>query len=197
MADLSHQRAPSLDVPRNVKTPAGLQLLEQLDGSKHKTTIQHGIGGNFALPGDWDQAHVQADGSRGKGSATTVIADPSATEWDGETCQQGTQPWMADRPRWGFYHELVHAYQNNRGEAERDGHGHAQCVTEYPHELANEEWQTVGLGPYAARSVSENTIRAQMGVALRETYSGMRYGGSDHWGQQRDAEEPPRRAPRR
>jgi hypothetical protein len=180
-----------------VKTPAGLQLLEQLDGSKHKTTIQHGTGGNFAIPGEWEQAHVQVDGTRGTGSGSTVIADPNATEWDGETCAQGKQPWMADRPRWGFYHELVHAYQNNRGEAERMGHGHAQCVTEYSHELANEEWQTVGLGPYASRSVSENTIRAQMGAPLRETYSGMRYDGPDIWGQQTDAEEPPRHAPRR
>ena len=179
-----------------VKTPAGLQLLEQLDSSKHATTIRHG-NTNSALAEDTSQAYLQPDGSRGTGSKTDVYADPSALLWDGEMCQQGEKPWMADRPRFGFYHELVHAYHNNRGDAVQGGHGHAQCVTDLAWPLMQTEFQTVGLGPWKGAAVSENAIRAQMGAPLRETYSGQRWNGPDVWAQQKDAEEPPRHSPRR
>lgn len=180
-----------------VKTPAGLQLLEQLDSSKHSTTIQHGVDGNLAEPKDNEPGHLTRDGRPGAGTDVTVTGAPSQTEWDGETCHQGKQPWMEDRPKFGFYHELVHAYHFNRGTNELDGHNHAACVTEYPHEIAKKEFQAVGLGPYQANAVSENAIRAQMGAPLRPTYSGTAWDDPDPWAQKKDAEEPPRRSPAR
>lgn len=179
-----------------VKTPAGLEMLEQLDSSKFTTTLKHGEGGNAAQARDWDNAFVH-DGKPGKGSGSDVFLDPNAAEWDGENCH-GTQPWMTDRPRFGFYHELVHAYHNTRGDADVSEHGHGFTMCGDPHDIPwpiqQTEWQTAGLGPYAGLSVSENAIRAQMGVPLRTTYSGGTY---ETWNQQTDAEEPPVRSPRR
>lgn len=181
-----------------VKTPAGLQLLEQLDGSKHTTTIERGDGVNFVEAEDNTAAHLDEQGLSRGGSKSKVSVDPTLTEWDGEMCGgRKKQPWMENRPQFAFYHELVHAYHNVRGDAANEGHGHAQCVTEYPHELGNWEFQAVGLGPWAGNSVSENTTRAQMGAPLRPTYSGQKYGGADIWAQQRDDEEPSLRSPHR
>jgi hypothetical protein len=183
-----------------VKTPAGLQLLTRLDRSDHKTTIQHSTEVNAADPMTSDNnaaGHLDRGGVPGGGTDVKVYAAPNLTEWDGEMCQHGYQPWMKDRPKFAFYHELVHAYHFNRGDNELDGHSHAQCVPEYAHEIAKKEFQAVGLGPYAANAVSENAIRSQMGAPLRPTYSGASWDGPDSWGQQKDAEEPPRRSPAR
>jgi hypothetical protein len=179
-----------------VKTPAGLQLLTRLDSSKHKTTIAHNTAGNFADDRPGDDGYIKPDGTLGAGTDVTVRVAPNQTEWDGETCDQGFRPWMKDRPKWGFYHELVHAYHFNRGDTEPDGHNHAACVKDFGWEIGKKEFQAVGLGPYAANAVTENAIRAQMGVPLRTTYSGATW-DFDPWGQQKDDEEPPRRSPAR
>lgn len=173
-----------------VKTPAGLQLLTRLDGSIHKTTIKHSTSRNEVDPKNNDAGHLSPEGGPGPGTDVTVFAAPHLTEWTGEMCLRGKQPWMKDRPKFAFYHELVHAYYFNRGESELEGHSHAQCVRHYPHRLAKEEFQAVGLGPYAANAVSENAIRAQIGVPLRPTYSGASWDGPDIWGYQEDAKRP-------
>lgn len=171
-----------------VKTPAGLQLLTRLDSSIHKTTIKHSTSRNEIDPKNNDAGHLSAEGVPGPGTDVTVFAAPHLTNWTGETCVRGQQPWMKDRPRFAFYHELVHAYYFNRGESALHGHSHAQCVRHYPHRIAKEEFQAVGLGPYAANAVSENAIRAQMGVPRRPTYSGASWDGPDIWGYPEDGE---------
>ena len=177
-----------------VKTPAGLQLLERLDQSKLKTNIKAAPGGgNGAVSDDWDATHRDAQGNLGKGTGTTVTADPTATDW--EDCG-GQQPWMVDRPRFGFYHELVHAYHNNRGDAAQGGGSFAQC-TDFSNEIGDWEFQAAGIGPYRAEAVSENAIRAQMGVPERPTYGGATYHAPNPWAQVKDDEEPPVRSPRR
>jgi Effector protein len=182
-----------------VKTPAGLQMLETLDQSKTATKIERADpgNGNATKADESADSLVQPDGSHGKGTSSQIWADPTAKEWDAESCH-GVQPWMADRPRFGFYHELVHAYHNSRGDAAVSEHGRGQTLCSDPHDIpwpiVQTEWQTAGLGPYAGGQVSENAIRAQMGVPPRPTYSGGTY---EDWNQQTDAEEPPRHSPRR
>lgn len=188
-----------------VKTPAGLQMLETLDQSKFKTKIEHlrpdpdrpDIEGNSTLAEHPDRTQEDASHRPNVGSGSTVTVDSNALLWDAEMPTTGWQPWMKDRPRFGFYHELVHAYHNARGDAAPGGHGHVQSNTEFPWELGNVEWQAAGLGPWAGASVSENAIRAQMGVPLRPTYSGGTYDGPDFWGQQKDDEDPLRAPPPR
>jgi len=184
-----------------VKTPAGLQLLETLDQSKLKTRIQYGEGGNSALADDPDATHLDKDGNRNKGSGSMVSVDPNELLWDGpEVCAKEPadrwQPWMRDKPRFSFYHELVHAYHNNLGDVVNDGGTFAQC-TDYSTEIGNWEFQAAGIGPYRAEAVSENAIRAQMGAALRPTYGGAKHGAPNPWKQQKDDEEPPLRSPHR
>ena len=183
-----------------VKTPAGLQMLETLDQSKTTTKIERADpgNGNVTQAAVSEDSIVQPDGSHGKGTSSQIWVDPTAKDWDAESCHSGVQPWMADRPRFGFYHELVHAYHNSRGDAAVSPHGHGQTLCSDPHDLAwpivETEWQTAGLGPYAGSAVSENAIRAQMGGPQRPTYSGGTY---EDWKQQQDAEEPPQRSPHR
>lgn len=181
-----------------VKTPAGLKMLEQLDHSKFETIIsQNSAGdGNNTKPDNSDNsAYDRVTGLPSKGTASKIEVDPTATVWDGEC---GNEPWMADRPRFGFYHELVHAYHNTRGDAESwGGHLRAGCdphVDEDPvaWPIGNVEWHTAGLGPWANESVSENSIRGQMGVPLRPTYSGRTWSPAPH---AVDLEEPPRVPP--
>ena len=178
-----------------VKTPAGLKMLETLDQSKTTTKIERADpgNGNVTQATKSEDSIVQPDGSPGKGTGSRIWADPRANEWDAETCHSGVQPWMTDRPRFGFYHELVHAYHNSRGDAATSprGHGYTQCSDpkDIPWPIQETEWQTAALGPYAGNQVSENAIRAQMGVPQRPTYSGGTY---EEWNQQKDAEEPPR-----
>lgn len=180
-----------------VKTPAGLQLLTQLDGSHHKTTIKHNTARNGVDPKNNEAGHVSPEGVPGAGTEVTVFAAPNLTEWTAELCHLGKQQWMNDRPKFAFFHELVHAYHLNRGDNELDAHGHAQCMIHYPRRIAKMEFQAVGLGPYAADAVSENAIRAQMGVPLRPTYSGATWEGSDIWGYKGDAEDPSSPGPSR
>lgn len=180
-----------------VRTPAGLQLLTRLDRSKYKTTLKHNTGLNAARPKEDSPAgHLSRRGRPGPSTDVTVLAAPNLTEWDTEMCLQGKQPWMENRPKFAFYHELVHAYHFNRGDNALDGHSHAQCVT-YEAAIPKKEFQAVGLGPYAADPVSENAIRVQMGVPLRPTYSGASWDGPDIWRKHEDANEPLHRSPSR
>lgn len=176
-----------------VKTPAGLQMLETLEKSKHQTRIESGQDGNWTIPDNWEATKPDSTGRPGPGTGSRVLADPTATQW--ESCN-GQQPWMVDRPRFGFYHELVHAYHNNIGDAATGGGSYIPCA-DIPYEIGNVEFQTAGIGPYASQAVSENSIRAQMGVPRRPDYSGATPGAPNPWAQRKDAEEPPLRSPHR
>jgi len=186
-----------------VKTPAGLQMLETLDQSKLQTRIQYGEGGNSVLADNPDATHLDEAGNRNTGSGSTVSLDPNEILWsDEEACAKGAsdrwQPWMRDRPKFSFYHELVHAYHNNQGDVVNGGGSYAQC-SEIPTEIGNWEFQAAGIGPYRAEAVSENSIRAQMGVPERPTYGGAKHGAPNPFKpkQQTDDEEPPLRSPHR
>jgi hypothetical protein len=167
-----------------VKTPAGLQLLEELDGSKHSTTLAPGPSNVTTTPTlrEFEDGHRWVDGTVGPGADALVYMNSADKTWDAdsETCATSKQiePWMERRPEFGFYHELVHAYHLTRGDQAPMGFNHATC-SDIPYGIGNAEWQASGLGPWAADPVSENAIRAQMGAPLRPTYGGSRYDGPD------------------
>ena len=162
------------------RTPAGIQLLEQLDGSKYATTITRGSSnGAFARERDeYDRGFVQPDGSLGKGMDRVISMNPDEHTWDpsAESCATNrVEPWMENRPELGFYHELVHAYHFDRGDsAISDGRVGSVCA-EVPTDIMESELQAVGLGEWATEPVSENAIRAQLGAPLRPTYGGSHY----------------------
>jgi hypothetical protein len=58
----------------------------------------------------------------------------------------------------GLAHELIHAYYNLKGKGING---------------PNEEYATVGIAPGPKRSITENGIRAEHNVPLRETYVGL------------------------
>lgn len=65
-----------------------------------------------------------------------------------------------------LYHELVHAYRDDRGEFKKLGFG----KTLAGFECTPEEFNTVGLYEYADYSVSENALRKQLGLPRRPYY---------------------------
>ena len=81
----------------------------------------------------------------------------SAVTWNanGINTPDGTRPAFI-----GLAHELIHALYNLKGEAFMNA--------------KDEELRTVGLAPHAdAREITENKIRAEHGIPLREAYSGL------------------------
>lgn len=91
----------------------------------------------------------------GPGVASRINYDPHKTVVNGLT-----RP-----PQCGLYHELVHAYYNaigkqlGREDSLNEGNGGRLF-----------EAMAVGMGPFAARPISENQFRQALGVPLRNTY---------------------------
>jgi hypothetical protein len=73
-----------------------------------------------------------------------------------------------NRPSWiGLAHELIHAYYNLKGKGLPAG-----TIQNVNGPVEQEEMATVGLGPGPHRSITENMIRGEAGIPLRETYGG-------------------------
>lgn len=163
-----------------VKTPTGLKLLEELGSSKHKTKIERGLM-NETDDEDEEAALMRpiTDGTgrergmtRGEGTDTTVRVDPSQKTFFDPKRERSEEPWQTDRPRYGLYHELVHAYHSTRGDT-------IPGAT-YPGGPAKTERQTVGkakadaksyaAGGYPDEEVSENAIRRDFGKPERPEY---------------------------
>jgi hypothetical protein len=92
---------------------------------------------------------------------------------DLKTYQEGGQkeePWMTERPRYGLYHELIHAYHASRGDDVPGTHSGESEKGE-----GEDEFQDVGLGPYENDEVTDNRIRGEMGKARRPSYHGETY----------------------
>ena len=133
------------------KTPAGFQLLSDLEKSGFKTQIA------FDFKGDNRTINQGTGAWDGKGADPTIMMNPNLKSFaEGRP----EQPWMTERQKYGFYHELVHAWHVSRGTMATGRHN----------DTRNSEWQVVGLGPYAKNPISENVIRSQMGKAPRPEY---------------------------
>jgi hypothetical protein len=138
-------------------TPVGFKLLSDLDQAKHKTTIVFDLkaAGNQTTNPD-----AQAATTKGKGDAPTVTMNPSKKNFDDNQGRRDL-PWMTEREKYGFYHELVHAWHITRGTQATGSHNG----------VANSEWQAVGFGKHADAQVNENAIRRAFGKAERPTYN--------------------------
>lgn len=139
------------------RTPAGLKLLTDLDRSKHSTTIvfDYKTGSQTTSKGE----HATDK----KGEPAAVSLNPSHTKFD----HRETPPpaWATEREKYGFYHELVHAWHITNGTQATGVHK----------DTRNSEWQATGLGPWAKESMSDNVIRRQMGKAERPEYGMVTY----------------------
>ena len=138
-------------------TEAGFKLLSDLDASSFSVTVQRWSGDkndtSFTARNLADA--YELNGKAGKGSGATVSINPSLTTFAGP--REKEQPWMTERMKYGFYHELVHAWHGIHGTVARDDHrGQPKA-----------EFQAVGLGTWAAEPITENSIRKQMGKELR------------------------------
>ena len=138
-------------------TPTGHRLMENLDnGPKHVTIVRTADGnecGNYPNPGG---RFVNADGTPGAGTDSTVSYNPDRTQ-----IGDGSEPWMNRPPEVGLAHELVHADDaaNGRMDTGEDANGDR-----------NRELQAVGLPPYQNKDPSENGIRRDMGWLPRPRY---------------------------
>ena len=143
------------DLKKLDATPTGHKLLESLNSGSHKTTIQRTADGNEAGYGAPADRFVNADGTPGSGSDTTVSYNPDRTQ-----IGDGSEPWMNRPPEVGLGHELVHADDAAKGQqvpGDTDG-------------TRNRERQAVGLPPYENKDPSENGIRRDMGLPPRPRY---------------------------
>lgn len=154
-----------------VKTQAGLELLSELDTSRHTTTLAGDAYGDSVDAAHDHDAHRDAYGMRGKGSDATVHFEAD----DHGTCMtqacNANAPWTHDGPRFELYNNLVHAYHYTRGDAATGTHGRDASGNA----IGNEDWEAAGLGPGAVGPVSENRIRSQMHAPLRPTVGDVTY----------------------
>jgi hypothetical protein len=162
-----------------VKTPTGMTLLDELGHSKHKTKITHGTRNHCddVDPSGADlvprrDSHGQQVGTRpGDGTDTVVVINPDDKTFFDPIRDRKEEPWQTERQRYGFYHELVHAYHSTRGETIPGTKYRGPALTEY---------QTVGkakadakdyeAGTYPDEEVSENAIRRDFGKPERPYY---------------------------
>jgi NleD-like pathogen effector protein (putative zinc metallopeptidase) len=149
------------DLKELAQTPAGFKLLSDLDASPFKTTLVRGTadsnGAQLAMP----NSYLKPDGTPGPGFGATVRINPVVTTYADPG--QKEEPWMTERQKYGFYHELVHAWHSVNGTSAPGDH----------QGVYNTEWQATGFGPYASAVVSDNIIRQQMGKGERPHYSGV------------------------
>lgn len=142
-------------------TPVGFKLLSDLDKSKHKTTIVFDLkanGNHTSNPNGMDAVDKK------KGDAPTILMNPTLTHFDDNKGRRD-QPWMSEREKYGFYHELVHAWHITRGTQATGSHKG----------VSMSEWQATGYGPHADRDLNENAIRKAFGKAERPTYNDVTY----------------------
>jgi hypothetical protein len=107
----------------------------------------------------------------------------SAVYWDPVTAET---PDGARPPFIALVHELIHAYNNLRGDSYLTGASFAAAPAPVQASIANapappggaqvganhvDEWAVVGLHGFGAGQITENQIRQELGIAHRATYS--------------------------
>jgi hypothetical protein len=139
------------------RTPAGFQLLKDLDKSKHTTTIV------FDYKAGNRTSSENKHATDKQGEPATITLNPSLTTFPHR--EKETPAWTTEREKYSLYHELVHAWHITNGTQATGSHK----------ATANSEWQATGLGPYEKDPITENAIRAQMSKAKRPDYSFVTY----------------------
>jgi len=136
-------------------TDVGYRLLSDLDKSPNKTVI------NFDLRSQDNHTLAKPDGVVHKGEPAVITMNPSLKTFDDNQGKRDA-PWMTEREKYGYYHELVHAWHITRGTQATGSHNG----------VSNSEWQATGFGPHADPNVNDNAIRRAFGKAERPGYSG-------------------------
>jgi hypothetical protein len=166
-----------------VKTPTGMRMLSALDASEHTTKITRGTRNNCDAE-DKEAALLQEDGThpdgsrkwkRGEGSDVTVEMNPDEKTWYDPKQKRyigaKEEPWMTERPKYGFYHELVHAYHDTKGESmPGPWKGTTKSEPQAVGQAKTKPARDYEAGTYPDEEVSENAIRREMGKAERDEY---------------------------
>jgi Ca2+-binding RTX toxin-like protein len=84
--------------------PIGRKMLNALDNSGKGLSINSTDQGNHINFTNWDDAFLNNDGSKGKGTGSQVYYNPYRV-----TLGQGNEGWQNRPPLVGLYHELAHA----------------------------------------------------------------------------------------
>jgi hypothetical protein len=142
-------------------TPVGFKLMTELDQAKHKTTIVF----DLKQLNNHTTSPVAANAvDKTKGDTPTILMNPNLTTFQDLTGRRDV-PWMTEREKYGFYHEMVHAWHVSHGTQATGSH---QGVD-------NSEWQATGFGPKADPQISDNAIRRAFGKAERPHYNDVVY----------------------
>lgn len=162
---------------RIASRPSGATLLNRLDnlGDKGRVTILVGASGtsmpNTARPVPQAHASTTAKLLKFLGSNRS----DAQVEWNPEralTLDSDGHPTGRERNPDKAYlslaHELVHAYRIVNGSY--TGHEGSGSGTDPSTPKGKEELRAVGLGEFAKKAFSENTIRAEHGEPLRTSY---------------------------
>ena len=124
------------------KTPTGKKLLESLDSSGKKVTIEETGGGNGASPKSGAKATRKPDGSPGEGTDSVVKFNPDKTQ-----IGDGSKDWHTRPAGVGLAHELIHANHSAHGTNDFSIVGEQMAVGEPP--------------PHDKQEFTENKIRAE------------------------------------
>ena len=152
---------------------SGQELRERITldayGNDVKVTIVETTGGNKAVYTSGGY-RLQADGSRGAGSSTTVHFNPYRHSLPGAAVLEDGSPdpadWCNRPPEVALQHELNHAYHAAGGQVDR---------TQVPNvgvagNVDAEELRTLGIGPFGSTGIDENVARAELGLPPRPHY---------------------------
>ncbi|MFO0572392.1 MAG: M91 family zinc metallopeptidase [Polyangia bacterium] len=148
-----------------LRTDHGYDFMSDLGSAKHHTRIQHGtaLSNETGYEGDTAARFLGDDKKPGAGCDAVISINPDLKTFAGPGEKE--DPWMTERPKYGLYHEMIHAYHAVHGDTVKGKHNG----------INEREFQAAGLGPYAKEKFSENSIRKAMGKEERPHYSGV------HW----------------
>lgn len=154
-------------------TPSGQALLKSIQTSGHNVSIVEG--GNGARDGAWNNPALYD----GTGADAVVTYNPRS-----QSIYDGSQPWMRRPPAVGLGHELTHASHITRGDLAGNpfsgpGVPNSTVGTNLTMNRALEERRTIGapadpyfnMPDYSGEPFSENSIRRDLGLPERPTYT--------------------------
>lgn len=152
---------------------SGQELRERITldayGNDVKVTIVETTGGNKAVYSS-DEFRLQADGSRGAGSSTTVHFNPYRHSLPGAAVLEDGSPdpadWRNRPPEVALQHELNHAYHAAGGQVDRTPVPNVGVAGD----VRAEELRTLGIGPFGSTGIDENVARAELGLPPRPHY---------------------------
>ncbi|WP_194813867.1 M91 family zinc metallopeptidase [Nocardia sp. XZ_19_385] len=164
-------------------SPTGQQMLASFATSEYTVTIVEDQNGrNSAMPADrYPIYYDENTGTKGKGSSATVFYDPRMTNFNAEYSQYS---WSQPPPSVTLYHELAHANDFTQGTYHGSYYKGTDTVDSKDGNLANAERVAVGLpidhdnnpstpeqlAPEHSTALTENALRAELGLPAREHY---------------------------